>query len=205
MTDQDKRDLSERIALSAEAAGIATELLWDTAKRCPVMHDQQMAVEDYAIDCTDDWIDDWGWQIQALCLSCITNDAELMEPFSMYHTSYHLYDGARKIREEHTHDVAWHPEWRIGRVAKDLTDPANLLTVVEAWRQQRPLRSWRMTSRLDAEIKCNAYAGVSEVPDGFIKVETLRNGSTPWEALALAFAEALEKEETLEKRRNRND
>lgn len=196
MTDQEKRDLSEHIAVLAEAAGIATELLWDTAKRCPVMHDQQMAVEDYAIDCTDDWIDDWGWQIQALCLSCITNDAELMEPFSMYHTSYHLYDGARKIREEHTHDVAWHPEWRIGRVAKDFTDPTNLLPVVKAWITMQPDdEGWTyQIAWCDGQAVGNLYELVDQDWGRHYDGDDVES---EWVSLALALAEALEKEETI--------
>ena len=196
MTDQDKRDLSERIAVAAEAAGLPAELLWDTAKRCPVMHDQQMAVEDYAIDCTDDWIDDWGWQIQALCLSCITNDAELMEPFSMYHTSYHLYDGARKIREEHNHDVAWHPEWRIGRVAKDFTDPTNLLPVVKAWIALQPDDEvWTyQVAWCKGQPSGNLYELVDQDWGRFYDGD---DAESEWVSLALALAKALEKGETI--------
>lgn len=157
MTDTARRALSERIATLAEAAGLPSALVWEAAEYCPQGHDNE------------------GGSIGEICYVCITDWDIVPDSYWSASRLYRAYEWM----------PPWHPEWRIGRVAKDLTDPANLLTVVEAWRQQRPLRSWRMTSRLDAEIKCNAYAGVSEVPNGFIKVETLRNGSTPWEALGV--------------------
>lgn len=42
---------------------------------------------------------------------------------------------------------AWHPEWRIGRVAKDFTDATTLIGVLEAWRKQDvQCRKWRIES-----------------------------------------------------------
>lgn len=95
-------------------------------------------------------------------------------------------------------NVHWHPEWRIGRVAKELTDPAYLLPVVEAWRQQKPLRSWSIDSQVDyatQPIPTLPYAVIGNERNEDFETD----GETPWEALALAFVEALEREKGVDK------
>lgn len=80
----------------------------------------------------------------------------------------------------------------------DLTDPANLLPVVEAWRTQelpeerKCPRYWTVDSEVDyAKDRIPMMPNAMVVNEHNEDFET--DGDTPWEALALALAEALEK------------
>lgn len=160
MTETEKQTLSQRIAYLAEMMGIPQKLIWDPASHCPQGHQNT------------DWEGGFGDEIGDVCRECETE---------WYNTS----GEEEEITLEQRNDAAFHPEWRIGRQAKDLTTFANLLPVLEAWREQDPQnRMWMMHSAYwFYEASRAAFACVNE-----IEVE----GDTPVIALASAFLEELE-------------
>ena len=171
MTDIERRALSERIATLAEQAGLPSALLWEP--RCPQGHEDVYGVDSggFCPDCAKAWFG---------------SSTELVGT-----TWLQMW---QEMKHQHA-NLAWHPEWRIGRVAKDLTDPTSLLAVVEAWRAQKlpenklyP-RYWAIDSAKDVVEEGMACAVVVNE----FNREYAWDAETPWEALAQAFAEALEK------------
>lgn len=165
MTSSEQQALSERVATLAEAAGLPKELLWEPAETCPQGHK--------IVD----------GRVGEICYSCRPN-------WKIVPDSYWV--AAKECRElDWMPD--WHPEWRIGRVAKDFRDPMSLLAVVEVWRTQRPMRSWSVDSQVDYASPDTPTLPYATIGNGHCEYfET--DGETPWEALALAFVEALERE-----------
>lgn len=183
MTSSEQQALSERVATLAEAAGLPKELLWEPAETCPQGHsnrdiecgDIELTIGDLCREC---WTEEWRNPRLEMC----ETDAEIDAVVDEEMAAYPLFN-----------DPAFYPEWRIGRVAKDLTDLTSLLAVVEAWRQQKPLRSWSIDSQVDyatQPIPTLPYAVIGNERNEDFETD----GETPWEALALAFAEALERE-----------
>lgn len=180
MTDQEKTDLSERIAILAESAGLSAELLWEAAETCPQGHSTrdiecgyvELSVGDLCREC---WTEEWRNPRLEVC----ETDAEIHAVMDEERAALHQFK-----------DPTFHPEWRIGKVAKDFADPANLLAVVEAWRAQRRWRGWSVYTPV-----AGMFPDIEQATA--IVVKTSRHfeavGETPWVALAQAFAEALEK------------
>lgn len=167
MTDAEQRALSGRIATLAEQAGLPSALLWDPASRCPQGHPNTE-----------------GTTVGDLCVSCLYHWLGPREEQVLYNL---------RLDElgDHHENSNWHPEWRVGRQAKNISSPANLMELVVEWQRQHPLRSWTVGAPegfLDDFIPRLSYARVGDCE---------ADGETPWEALALAFAEALEKGETI--------
>jgi hypothetical protein len=184
MTDTERVALSERIATLAEAAGLPADLLWKVATKCPQGHKNYHMVYIHGGSSTN-WEENKRWRTGDLCPTCIIDGTEGLQLLDLEDA----YAIAESKAEEHRAYPDYHPEWRIGRKVKDLTDPANLLAVVEAWRMQKTRRSWALYSQIDWD------GGPTVVPLADISNEcdeqSEADGETPWEALALAFAEAL--------------
>lgn len=123
MTDHEKQVLSERIATLAEAAGIASALLWN-------------------------------WEERA--------------------------DG------------------QIAKQPRDMTHPAVLLPVVEAWRQKSKNRQWEVHSACPAvgwlRPEAAIFLDYQDDADSDALKMVLGAADTPGEALAQAFAKALDAE-----------
>lgn len=102
MTDQEKQELSEKIATLAEQAGITSALLWEAAETCPQGHDS------------------YGEAVGQVCMVCVFRATPRIKEEYIMHQFLEGHPDA-------------HPEWRFGRQAKDMTNPAVLLPVVEAW------------------------------------------------------------------------
>lgn len=114
MTDQEKHALSEKIAKLAEAQGINPALLWEVADVCPQSH--------------LNW--DGEDKIVGMGERCAYCESE------WWNTHLDLDD------EDAIHllnDPAFESQMFMGRQAKDLTDPAILLLVVEAWKEAQHL------------------------------------------------------------------
>lgn len=167
MTDTERRDLSERIATLAEAAGLSSELVWEAAETCPQGHSNRTGRTQGTA---------------TLCVICL---------YRHYVDEGYPHPIRRALEQCQTFnsDPEYHPEWRIGRKVKDLTDPTSLLPLVEAWRAQRRWRGWSVYTPV-----AGMFPDIEQATA--IVVNTSRHfeavGETPWEALALAFAEALE-------------
>lgn len=111
MTHEEKQSLSLKIATLGEAAGIDQELLWEAAQTCPQGHANYNEC-----GCTYDNA------VGGLCMDCWLAWAQNGD-----------YGAAHDALREYAHDQNWHPKWRIGKQARDMTNPAVLLPVVEAW------------------------------------------------------------------------
>ena len=91
------------LAKALTAHGVDEKLVWETAKTCPNRH----AVEKDA-------------KSGDLCWECfLDRPAPWMESVTHY--------------QFNTSNPEWHSEWRIGKAPRDLTDPTNLLPVLEAF------------------------------------------------------------------------
>lgn len=188
MSDNEKQDLSTRIATLAEAADLPPSLLWEPAKTCPQGHRNYHAVYIHGGASTH-WEQNAPWQPGDLCLTCLIEEMPGLRMLDLEDA----YQVAASMAEVHRDNPDYHPEWRIDRVAKDLTDLASLLAVVEAWRQQKPWRSWSMDSQVDyatQPMPTLPYAVIGNERNEDFKTE----GDTPGEALARAFAAVLEQE-----------
>ena len=173
MTDQEKQVLSERIATLGDAAGINEELLWEAAKTCPQGHHTR----------DPEW-GDFSKDIGDVCHTCWNRWAQIGD-----------YGAAHDALLEYASDQSWHPEWRIGRQAKDMTNPAVLLPVVEAWRQKSKNRQWEVHSACPAvgwlRPEAAIFLDYQDDADTDALKMVLGAGDTPGEALAQAFTEAL--------------
>lgn len=171
MTDQEKHDLNTRIATLAETAGVDGELLWESAKKCPQGHSTL------------------GYLIGERCDECVT---------SWWGLNRHGADDA--VLTALLKDDTFHPEWRLGRVAKDFTDATPLIEVLEAWRKQKPLDRWWSMNAADWETEVTLGELLPRLPRGTVRSEgqeTFYDGYVPVDedpavALALAFVRALE-------------
>ncbi len=108
MTDKEKQELNHQLAEALDAAGLG-EYAWDVARACPQGH----------LDPRPD-----GPPLGELCAECVS-----------------VAEGVCAISLEEWRALdetpGFHPEWRIGRIAKDFTDANILLAAVEAWIGQR--------------------------------------------------------------------
>lgn len=93
--------------------------------------------------------------------------------------------------EAHRDDPTFHPEWRIGKQAKDLTAPENLLPLVKAWIGQQPDdESWTyQVAWRKGQAVGNLYDICAQAWGRYYGGDDAEN---EWVALAQAFAEALE-------------
>ncbi len=116
-------DLDQQLAEALDAAALPPELVWESAPTCPSGHPVNLP---WQLE------PEKGFQIGELCPDCL---------FMVHHFT-------TRDRDAHEDDLAWHPEWRIGRVPKPLsTDATTLLAAVEAWRKQdEDERDWRWYS-----------------------------------------------------------
>ena len=182
MTDTERRALSERIATLAEQAGLPSELVWEAAETCPQGHsnrdiecgDIELTTGDLCREC---WREKWRDPRLDACQTDAEIDAVVDEEWA----AYDQFD-----------DPAFHPEWRIGREAKDFTDPTNLLPVVKAWITMQPDdEGWTYQV---AWCVGQAVGNLYEVVDqDWGRHYDGDDAESEWVALALAFAEALEK------------
>ena len=102
-------DLNQDLAEAWTAAGLPGELVWDPAKECPQGHPN-----------TDGGDGTWSGTGE-LCEICATE---------WWNQQTEDDDVLAQLLE----DPAFHPEWRIGRVPKRLSEDATtLLAAVEAW------------------------------------------------------------------------
>ena len=116
MTDQEKHDLSERLARLAEAAGLPGTLLWEPEDRCDRRHPPSWYITDHTVDpggcycgqCYEEYSHSQGYQAPET-----EADVEAMR-----------------------HVLREHPDGWVRRQPKDLTDPTHLLPLSEAWRKQ---------------------------------------------------------------------
>ncbi len=164
MTDTERRALSERIAILAEHAGLSAELLWEAAETCPQGHENEDGI------------------IGEICYMCTVDENIIPDS----------YWPASRAYRAHEWRTDWHPEWRIGKQAKDLTDPSNLLPLVKAWIGQQPDdEGWTyQIAWCDGQAVGNLYEVVDQDWGRHYDGD---DAESEWVALALAFAEALEK------------
>lgn len=172
MTISERRSLSERIATLAEQAGLPSELVWEAAETCPQGHsnrDMECGYIDLEIGglCRECWTEEWRNPRLEMCETDTEIDAVVDEEMA----AYPLFG-----------DPAFHPEGRIGKQAKDFTDPANLLAIVEHLRLVV-----EMVPRKDATWSVGTDDGSSPRDDflGRGRTHAIR------EAWALSLAEAL--------------
>ena len=118
MTEEEKMQLSLRIATAAEKAGLPADLVWEAAEKCPQGHDNIL-----------------GTIAGNLCLTCLE---KWLGPKTAFVTYRLRWD---ELEAQHD-NPDWHPEWRIGKQAKDLTNPSHILPVVEAWLAKDSDREW---------------------------------------------------------------
>lgn len=101
-------DLDQQLADALEANGLG-EYAWDPAPTCPSGHPVNLP---WQLE------PEKGFQIGELCPDCL---------FMVHHFT-------TRDRDAHEDDLAFHPEWRIGRVPKRLSEDATtLLAAAEAW------------------------------------------------------------------------
>lgn len=86
-------------------------------------------------------------------------------------------------REEQEYDLSWHPEWRFGRQAKDMTNPAYLLPALEAFLGEGVGYEMVKGAKMEPWPE-PCYASIGYDAEGF--------GATVHEALAEAFLEKLQ-------------
>jgi len=193
MTNPEKRALSLRIATLAEELGLPEELVWEAAETCPAGHDNRDlhhddVVHDTGEMCRRCWDEQWREPRRNALMEQGTLATDAIAQVDLYEEALGaLYE-----------DTKFRPEWRIGKQAKDLTRPEYLLPLVEAWRSQRKGRSWRVLSpyqsmdRTPPDVDSYAPAHAAVFTDH--RTAHDRSETDPWEALAYAFAEALEVE-----------
>ena len=95
------------------------------------------------------------------------------------------------------YDLTYHPEWRIGRQAKDFTNPVHLFPLIEAWRTQGEAagkdRYWMVASQMPALLPQHPpVLPTADIVDGETRWEG--TGDTPWESLAQAVLAMLDQE-----------
>lgn len=195
MTSSEQQALSERIAALAEAAGLPSELVWAPAETCPQGHENYHEVYIHGGASTH-WEENAPWQPGDLCQPCMIDATPRLRHMALNGDLADACQLAEILAKEHRDDPGYHPEWRIGRQAKDLLNPAHLLPLVEAWRlQELPESEKKLTARYWAMDSAKAGIGdgmaCAVVSNEFRHVWAW-NEETPWEALAQAFLAALE-------------
>ena len=111
MTDAERHALSERIATLAEQAGLPKQLLWDPAAQCPQGHRNNTR---QGINCICDKCVYHRWKEQDW------NNGQFMSIKNMI-----------RYMEAVPNSVG--QQWRIGKEAKDFTNPTYLYPLVQAW------------------------------------------------------------------------
>ncbi len=131
MTPEDKSALNARIAAGLKALGLEA-LAYEAAETCPQGHNSTVATEHPDYDDHDDWVPDDGWRLGSLCLNCIA-DSPLVKRTVPDDWAYYAYDKARRIRVAYDGDRNFHPEWRIGVVPRDFSEPRYFDLAVRAF------------------------------------------------------------------------
>lgn len=87
----------------------------------------------------------------------------------------------------------WHPEWRISHQARDMTDPAVLVSLVKEWiRQQPEEEGWTyQVAWCDGQAVGNLYEVVDQ---DWGRHYDGADSDSEWTSLAQAFVKALEVE-----------
>lgn len=119
-------DENEVIAEWLEAHGHGN-LAWEPAKTCPQGHENNDEPYIFAIG--------------QLCGTCEARWL-LLEPDGTATNDDDEVRARDKELAEHRHDIHWHPEFRIQRVAHDFTDPRWLGPAIDAWLAGYPRRRW---------------------------------------------------------------
>ncbi len=118
MTNDERNN---RIAEALDRLGMG-ELAWETAQKCPQGHwnTTPHGVTQYPVG--------------TLCGRCLLGyQGELEVDDQGVIRCFGIQEQLRQEVEAHRQDLLWHPEWRIGHVARDFTKADTLYAAFDAW------------------------------------------------------------------------
>lgn len=122
---------NDRLAEVLDACGLG-KYAWEPAPTCPQGHEQ------WSFDYETRTVS-WSCQPGEVCLACVEEAYDGLPHIDRMNIrgGMDCYRELTAIRD--SFGPAEHPEWRIGRVARNLSNPTNVLLVLEAFADARQI------------------------------------------------------------------
>ncbi len=122
---------NDRLAEVLDACGLG-KYAWEPAPACPQGHEQ------WSFDYETRTVS-WSCQPGEVCLACVEEAYDGLPHIDRMNIrgGMDCYRELTAIRD--SFGPAEHPEWRIGRVARNLSNPTNVLLVLEAFADARQI------------------------------------------------------------------